>query len=213
MANPGTHGTDTIEVTGHGQAVGTPDLVVLDLRLQAEADTVAASLAAVAEATRSVLERTAEHRTNDVPGPRTRGLNLHTRTDREGRQVLGYTASQQLRLTVAGTDLAGEVVTAVSGAAGDALRIDGLSLTVADPADLQVRARDAAFDDARERAEQYAELAGRSLGAVRTVVDAPSGHVPMPKLARAAAFSDAAMPIEGGEHSVSASVTVTWDLA
>ncbi|NLG20723.1 MAG: SIMPL domain-containing protein [Actinomycetales bacterium] len=212
MTTPGTH-TDTIEVTGHGQAAGAPDLVVLDLRVQAEADSVTTALGAVAEGTRAVLERTAEHRTEGVPAPQTSGLNLHTRTDREGRAVVGFTASQQLRLTVAGTELAGQLVTDVSEAAGDALRIDGLSLRVADPAELQTRAREAAFDDARERAEQYAALAGRSLGAVRSVVAAPAGHSPMPKMARAMAFSDGgAMPIEGGEHSVSASVTVTWEL-
>lgn len=206
--------TDTLEVTGSGQATGSPDLVVLDLRLQAERGSVAEALAAVAEATRAVLDSTAQHRTDGVPGPRTQGLNLHTRHDREGHQVVGYTASQQLRLTLPGTDLAGEVVTAVSQAAGDALGIDGVSLTVADPAELQVRAREAAFEDARERAEQYAALAGRALGLVRGVRDVPGGGPsPMPRMARAAAFSaDAAMPIEGGEHSVSATVTVIWEL-
>lgn len=206
-------GTNTIEVTGHGQATGTPDRVVLDLRIQAEAETVAATLAAVSRGVRAVLDRTAEHRSAEVPPPQTRGLNLHTRTDREGREVVGYTASQQLRLTVAGTELAGELVTAVSEAAGDALRIDGLSLAVAEPTELHARAREAAFDDARERAEQYADLAGRGLGRVHAVVDTPVGHAPMPRLARAASFADAgAMPIEGGEQGVTASVTVVWEL-
>lgn len=213
MTNPASQLRDTVEVTGHGQAAGAPDLVVLNLRIQAEDDSVAAALATVGRATRAVLERTAGQRGADVPGPRTQGLNLHTRHDREGRSVAGYTASQQLQLTVRGTDLAGEVVTAVSEAAGDALRIEGLSLSVSDPADLQVRAREAAFEDARERAAQYAALAGRSLGAVRAVVDVPGGPAPMPRMARATTFAaDAPMPIEGGEHTVPASVTVTWEL-
>lgn len=203
-----------IEVTGHGRAAGTPDLVVLDLRIQAEADTVAAALATVAERTRAVLERTEGQWVDGASGARTSGLSLHTRTDREGREVVGYNASQQLRLAVAGTERAGEVLTAVSEAAGDALRIDGLSLSVADQADLMVRARDAAFADARDRAEQYAVLAGRGLGAVRAVLDLPEQHAPAPKLARAAVFDSAgSMPIEGGEHAVNASVTVRWDLA
>lgn len=213
MTDERPHLTDTVEVTGHGQAAGAPDLVVLELRIEAEDESVAAALARVAEATRAVLERTAPHRTEGVPGPQTHGLHLHPRHDREGRAVVGYTAEQQLRLSLRGTELAGQVVTDVSEAAGDALRIDGLSLSVSDPADLQVRARVAAFDDARERAEQFAELAGRRLGAVRAMVDAPTGRSPMPRMAKAASFdAGAAMPIEGGEHAVSASVTVTWDL-
>lgn len=205
--------TDTIEVTGTGQATGSPDLVVLDLRIQAERDTVAEALAAVAEAATAVLDGTARHRSGAVPPPRTQGLNLFTRHDREGRQVIGYTASQQLRLTLPGTDLAGEVVTALSEAAGDALGIDNLSLTVADSADLLVRAREAAFADALARAEQYAALAGRRLGVVRRVRDVPeAGGGPAPQLARMA-LDGAAMPIQGGEHTVTATVTVRWELA
>lgn len=205
--------TDMIEVTGSGQASGTPDLVVLDLRIQAERDTVADSLRAVSEGVRAVVERTDTYRSASVPPPRTQGLTLHTRHDREGRGVIGYTASQQLRLSLPGTDLAGEVVTVLSEAAGDTLGIDGLSLSVSDPAELQRAAREAAFADARERAEQFAALAGRELGTVREVRDVP-GHSggPMPKLARAAAFDATSMPIEAGEHSVTATVTVTWGL-
>ncbi|USQ78959.1 SIMPL domain-containing protein [Ornithinimicrobium faecis] len=205
--------TDTIEVTGSGQSSGVPDLVVLELRIQAERDTVADSLRAVSEGVRAVVERTATYRSSPVPPPRTQGLSLHTRHDREGRGVIGYTASQQLRLSLPGTDLAGEVVTALSEAAGDTLGIDGLSLSVSDPAELQRAAREAAFADARERAEQFAALAGRELGTVRGVRDQPGdGGGPSPKLARAAAFDSGSMPIEAGEHTVTATVHVIWEL-
>lgn len=206
--------TDTIEVTGHGQASGTPDLVVLDLRIQAEWETVAECLRQVAEGVQAVVERTAALRSTAVPPPRTQGLHLHPRHDREGRAVIGYTASQQLRLSLPGTDLAGEVVAALSDAAGDALGIDGLSLSLSDPSALQRSAREAAYADARERAEQFAALAGRELGVMRSLRDVPDqGGGPSPKLARAAAFDAASMPIEAGEQSVTATVTVTWDLA
>ncbi|TQL51690.1 hypothetical protein FB467_2844 [Ornithinicoccus hortensis] len=204
--------TDTIEVTGSGQATGSPDLVVLDLRIQAERETVAEALAAVAESTTAVLEATAGHRSGAVPPPRTQGLNLFTRHDRDGQQVIGYAAAQQLRLTLAGTDLAGEVLTAVSTAAGDALGIDNLALTVADSTELLVSAREAAFADARGRAEQYAALAGRELGRVSGVRDVPdTGSGPAPRLARMVA-DGASMPIQGGEHTVSVTVTVRWEL-
>lgn len=205
--------TDSIEVTGRGQAGAAPDLVVLDLRIQAEHDTVAACLRAVAEGVRAVVERTAALRSTDVPAPRTQGLQLHTRHDREGHRVLGYTASQQLRLTLSGTDLAGEVVTTLSEAAGDTLGVDGLSLSVSDPADLQRRARETAFANARDRAEQLATLAGRELGPVRHVRDLTDHTGPGPRLARAAAFDAGSMPIEAGEHTVRASVQVTWELS
>src|SRR5699024_4984879 len=114
--------------------------------------------------------------------------------------------------TLPGTDVAGDVVAVLSEAAGDALGIDGLSLSVSDPADLQRRAREAAFADACNRAEQYAALAERELGPVRHVRDLTDHAGPSPRQARAVTFEAGSMPIEAGEHTVQASVQVTWEL-
>lgn len=202
---------DTIEVTGTGQAHGTPDRVLLDLRIHAERPSVAEALAALQRAMSAVLAVAAETGRSSVP-PRTQGMSVHPQHDPQGQQVVGYTASQQLRLTFSGTEVAGESIAALSAAAGDALGIDSVSLAVSDPSTMLDRAREAAFNDAQHRAGQFARLAGRSLGTVRAVRDAPLPDLPEPRMFRMAADSGG-MPVAGGEHTVTASVTVRWDLA
>ncbi|HET8971336.1 MAG TPA: SIMPL domain-containing protein, partial [Candidatus Nanopelagicales bacterium] len=91
---------------------------------------------------------------------------------------------------------------------GPVARIDSLTFGISEPAQAQAQARAAAFADARRRAEQYADLAGRTLGAVVQVVEGGAEVIPVPR-ARVMAAS-ASMPVEGGEQSVSASVRVHW---
>jgi uncharacterized protein YggE len=71
-------------------------------------------------------------------------------------------------------------------------------------------AREAAYDDARERAVALATLAGHRLGEVRSVTEGGGGPTPAgaPRLALAA--RDAG--IAPGEATVATSVTVVWEL-
>ena len=65
----------------------------------------------------------------------------------------------------------GSLLVAAIDAGGDGARIDGISFSHRDAAALEREARDAAFADARAKAEQYAGLAGQALGEVRHVVE------------------------------------------
>lgn len=202
---------NTIEVTGTGQASGSPDRVVLDLSIRAEQPTVAAALGALTRAMSAVLAAAGES-DHSAGARRTQGMSVYPQHDSQGQQVIGFTASQQLRLTFAGADVAGESITALSAAAGDALGIDSVSLTVSDPGPLLDRAREGAFNDAQHRASQFAGLAGRSLGAVLAVRDRPVHAGPEPRMFATAAADSGGMPIAAGEHTVTASVTVRWAL-
>lgn len=203
--------TDTIEVTGTGQATGTPDRVVLDLRITTERPSVAQALSALQEALTAVLSAANELSTSAAP--RTQGMSVYPQHGGEGNTVVGYSASQQLRLTLSGADAAGEAITSLSAAAGDALGIDGVSQAVSDPSTLLDRAREAAFNDALHRANQFASLSSRSLGPVRAVRDSPQPAGHEQRMFAMAAADSGGMPIAPGEHSITASVTVRWDLA
>ena len=110
-------------------------------------------------------------------------------------------------------DRVGDLIKALAGAAGDAFGLDDVTLDVADPAPLLERARTAAFEDARAKAEQYAALAGRPLGPVLRVTEEPDRGMPVPRFAAKAAMDvGGAMPVEAGESAVSATVTVRFGL-
>ena len=73
-------------------------------------------------------------------------------------------------------------------------------------------ARTRAFDDAKDRAEQYAQLSGLTLGKVISISES-AGHdaaVPPPTPMPRAAME--AVPLEPGQQSVGFSVTVIWEL-
>jgi uncharacterized protein YggE len=140
-------------------------------------------------------------------------MGVNPRWDREGQRVVGYTAHHALRLVVRDRERVGDVIGAMAGAAGDAFGLDAVTLEVADPAPLLVRAREAAFEDARSRADQYASLAGRALGPVLRVTEGGGLEPPVPRFARAAMDVAGGLPVEAGESSVTATVTVRFGLA
>jgi uncharacterized protein YggE len=204
--------SDHVEVLGSGSASAVPDVVVLDARVQCEAPDVAAALGATTGRVATALQAVADH--GVAPADRrTTGIGVSTRWDREGHEVVGYTAFQTLRLLVRDRDRVGDLIRTLAGAAGDAFGLDGVTLEVADPAPLLERARTAAFQDARAKAEQYAGLAGRPLGPVLRVVEEPDRGMPVPRFAAKAAMDvGGGMPVEAGESSVSATVTVRFGL-
>jgi uncharacterized protein YggE len=201
---------DHVEVTGTGAASAVSDVVVLDARVQCEAADVAGALSAAGDRVVAALQAAADHGVAERDR-RTTGLGVSTRWDREGRTVVGYSAHQSLRLLVRDRDRVGDLIRALAGAAGDAFGLDGVTLEVADPGPLLVQARTAAFEDARARAGQLADLAGRPLGAVLRVTEGPGGGMPVPRFAAKAAVDvGGGMPVEAGESTVTATVTVRF---
>jgi uncharacterized protein len=92
---------------------------------------------------------------------------------------------------------------------GDATRIKSVSYSIADDSQLVKDARTRAFNDAKSRAEQYAQLSGLRLGTVLTISEATaptSGGAPAPRA------MPTAVPLEPGQQTVSFSVTAVWEL-
>jgi uncharacterized protein YggE len=120
--------------------------------------------------------------------------------------IAGYTAANQLAVRV--RDLA-SLGTTLDAAIGDgANTLNNVQFGITTPAPLLDQARQAAVIDARHRAEIFATAAGVTLGPVLTISES-SGYSPQPQFARAAMSSP---PVEAGELSLSASVTITWQL-
>src|SRR6478735_2086485 len=190
--------SDHVEVIGSGTASAVPDVVVLDARVQCEANDVAGALGAATGRVTTALQAVADHGVA-APDRRTTGMGVSTRWDRDGHGVVGYTAFQSLRLLVRDRDRVGELIKALARAAGDAFGLDGVTLEVADPAPLLERARTAAFD-------------GRPLGPVLRVTEEPDRGMPVPRFAAKAVDVAGGMPVEAGESTVSATVTVRFGL-
>ena len=72
-------------------------------------------------------------------------------------------------------------------------------------------ARARAFEDARDRAQQYAELSGLSLGDVVSISEA-SGSTPPPPMPMPRGAMAESVPLSPGEQTVGFTVTAVWEL-
>jgi uncharacterized protein YggE len=88
----------------------------------------------------------------------------------------------------------------------------GLMLVVGDQAGVLTAAREAAWRDARGRAEQYAALAGVALGGVLRIEEVAGARHAQPLTMGFAAAAAAGPAVEVGEAELRARVAVTWAL-
>jgi uncharacterized protein YggE len=203
-------GKRTVTVIGSGRAAVSPDVVRLDLRVGHDAGDVAAALSGASEGITKVGAVVRDHDVADAD-IRTLDAGVNQRWDNTGTPI-GFTAQQRLAVTVRRLESVGEILEAAASAVGNALLVDQVRLDVSDRSEGLRRARDAAFADARDKAEQYAALSRSQLGAVLGVAEA--GAVAPVAYKAMAASRDLAggMPVEGGDLDLGASVTVTWEL-
>lgn len=209
---------------GRGVVRAVPDLIRLTLSVESRADTVAAAYGRAGDRVSAVVAalRTAGVSDADMA---TSGLSVRTETvytDNGRNEISGYLASTGLSVSLredTGTGPA-ETVAAAVKAGGDDVRLGGLTRGIADPAPLLEQARDAAFDDAKAKAEQYATRAGVTLGAVLQITEdtAPPSiraydiSAEMDSSPMLMARASSPVPVVPGETEVGASVRVTWAL-
>ncbi len=120
-----------------------------------------------------------------------------------------YTATNSVEVTIRNLDAAGTVVSAATSAGANQLY--GIRFEIEDLAPLLADARKKAVDDARQRAERLAQLAGVKLGPAVSITELDGGGggpVPMYAMAK----MESAAPVERGELTVSTSVQIVYAL-
>jgi uncharacterized protein YggE len=196
-----------ITVTGTGSVTATPDTAEWSFGVQTSADTAEVALGANSEAMEQVVAALEDA---GVAGDdlQTQQVSVWPRTSDDGLSIVGYDASNTVRATIHDLQRAGAIVDAAVAAGAN--QVYGPSLTVSDAEASYREAVDAAFDDARARAEAIAEKAGVTLGAPVAIVESGGGGS-MPYYGRAMAEDAAAdVAIEPGTQDVGASLTVTF---
>lgn len=207
-----------VVVSGTGSAVGIPDQLRFIVTVHHNAADVTAAMNATSADVRSVVHAltSAGVAKTDIG---TANVSVQPTYRYSGGQELisGYAASERVSVKVRDIKVAGKVISAAANAAGNAARIGGMSMSVADPSQLQEQARQSAIADARTKAEQFAKAVGRKLGGV--VVVEESTDAPQPDelqhgaLDYLAADKAAAVPISPGTQTTKVSVSVRWSFA
>jgi uncharacterized protein YggE len=156
-----------IWVSGEGEVTVTPDIATLWLGIEAKADTVAEAQSQAAEAMDAVMAALADNGVdeNDI---QTQYFSIYqdTRWDsvKDEEVEVGYEVTNMVTAKIREIDEIGPIIDAVAAAGRDYTRISNISFSVDDPTPYYDEARQEAMADARDRAEQLAELAGVILG-------------------------------------------------
>ncbi|MFW6055841.1 MAG: SIMPL domain-containing protein, partial [Chloroflexota bacterium] len=212
---PGTQQTG-IWVTGRGEAKATPDVAVINLGVQAQAQSVEEAQDMASAAMQDVM---AALEANGIADEdiKTTGYNIWQQTrwnrDNEEEEVTGYEVSNDLEVRVRNIENAGEVVDAVTRAGGDLIRAHDIQLEVDDPSEYLAAAREDAVKEAKEKAEQMAELAGVNLGTPTFISEGSQTPVVYPERAameEAEADDAGPPPISPGETTITATVQIVY---
>ena len=200
----------SITVSGQGRARSAYDEATLQLAASARAtspsDATARATYAMSAMREAVLSGGVE-----ASSLSTTNVSLNPVHD-PWPTVVAYEASLGLAVRLTDLSRVGSLLVAAIDAGGDGARVDGIAFSHRDAAALARAARDAAFLDARTKAEQYAGLAGQALGEVRHVVEGDAVDGAHRHAVRLAAHTGGAVPVDAGEGTVVATVSVTWAL-
>jgi hypothetical protein len=223
----GLQATNTINVSGYGEAFGAPDIATFTFTVSAEKTTVAAAQADVTAKINTITDYIKQSgiAEKDI---KTTDYSVYPQYDYtrqvctngycpEGKQTLrGYQVRQTTTVKVRDTAKAGELLTGV-GSKG-ATEVSSLNFTFDDPNKLQNEAREEAIADAKSKAELLAKQLGVKL--VRVVSYSDSGNYPQPYYAKDVAYGmggaestpTVAPQISIGENKVTSNVSVTYEI-
>ena len=151
----------------------TPDTALLNIGVEAQASTGAAAMSLLDERSTALTDAltAAGIAADDL---QTTGLNLYSTYSDDGTTVTGYVASLQVNATIHDIDTVGSVIDAAQTAVGEGLTLGGVSFSFADPESVLGQARADAVSNAGVKAQQLADAAGVSLGAVVSIVEGSS---------------------------------------
>jgi uncharacterized protein len=199
-----------VTVVGSGQVQGVPDTLTADVGIQFIAPDVTAAMNQTNDRQQAVINALTGAGV-DRKDISTTDVSLQPQYDSSSGAITGYRAGNSIRVKIHPTDSASHVLAVIVGTGGDATRINSVSYSIADDSQLVKDARARAFQDAKDRAQQYAQLAGLKLGKVISISEASGGALPAPPPLRGGAMPSN-IPLEPGQQTVSFSVTAVWQL-
>ena len=199
-----------IWVTGKGSISLEPDLVLLNVGVEAMAKTVGKARAQAASSMDKIVQ-TAKSQGLEDRDIQTLSFNIWPRYDytevnvggtRTRKQVLvGYTVNNTARIKIRDIDGVGNIIDALVDAGGDSTRINGVDFTIEDPSRFTNQLREDAVKDAISKAEHFASLTGVSVGPLVFITEGGSGTPSVRD------FGDQGLRMRAAAESVSTSIS------
>ena len=209
-----------ISVTGTGEVSAAPDTAYINSGVTTQGATAREALDANTKAMNDLLA-TLKEAGIEARDVQTSGFSVspnYVYTDARDAngytlppKINGYQVYNTVNVRIRQLDTLGAVLD--KQVTVGANTINGITFSVADPSKLYDEARKAAFADAKEKADLYAEAAGEALGLLKSVSETQGYDQPQPYMMKAdLAAASAPVPVATGELSFSINVQVTWSV-
>lgn len=216
--------TRSVSVAGNGQVNAQPDVAVIVVGVQTEAAEASAALSQNSEQLQAVIDAVAASGvlTDDIqtqvvqlqpslPVPSPDPNQPAPVAGQTAVTPTGYIATNLVEIRVRDITSLGTLLDTAIAAGGN--RIESIRFEVSDVNTALEQAREAAWNDARAKAEQLAQLAGATLGEVLLINDYSATPFPSAQAGAVALDSRAAVPIAPGNQLIAVSLQITWRLS
>lgn len=197
-----------VTVVGSGNVQGVPDTLTADVAIEVIAPDVTAAMNQANDRQQSVINALTAGGI-DAKDISTTQVSLQPQYG-DNSVIAGYRASNSIQVKIRKLESASRALATIVTAGGDATRINSVSYSIEDDSQLVRDARARAFDDAKSRAQQYAQLSGLELGKVISISEV-SGGTPPPEPGQRGPMA-ANVPLQPGQQTVGFSVTAVWEL-
>ena len=204
--------TRSISVSGTGLIKAKPDQAQIQIGVTSEAETAARAMKDNNKSMMAVFEAMASmgivneniQTSNFMVGPQYAPYNS---SSKEPAKIIGYRVSNTVSIITNDLDGLGKVLDRLVTVGAN--QVNGISFGFSDSSALENLARNTAVQDARAKAELYAEASGVELGEVLMIQEGAIS-VPMPMARMSMAACDESVPISVGQESVSAQINITY---
>lgn len=217
MAQDGKFEKNTMTITGQAKTSASPDKASIIIAVETTSKTAEAAVKENAEKTNKVIE-VIKDSMGEGDKVSTAGYNLgpvyEYNNETKKSELKGYMASNQIIVETQNLDGLGKLIDGVSKAGSN--KIDSLTFDTTNREEYKKKALELAVQDARSTAETVAKAAGVKI--VKILSIRPGTQIPMPSYDDYAVRGKMAMaeaaptPIEPGELTVNATVTIVFEI-
>ena len=202
-------------VNGEGKVTAAPDIAMLTLGVEVQKKTLTEAQQQAATSMNAVM---AVLKSNNVADAdiQTQGYSItpvwqYNSTD--GSQTLiGYKVDNNVVAKIRNLNNTGKIIDAAAAAAGNDIRVNGISFSIDNPAPLSKQARDLALKDAMAKAQQIAATTGVKLGNVIYITEtSPVEPIITPSLT-VRELAPVTTPISSGTLEITIDVQMVFNI-
>lgn len=205
-----------ITVCGHGKADAVPDQAQINAGVNATAQRAEDARANAASAMANVLKALKSNGVADQD-IQTTYFSLSPQYSYEGgtQTQTGYSASNNVLVTIRAVGNTGKIVDAVTAAGGNNIVVNGITFSKGDPSQALAQAQQSALDDAQHQAQAVASHAGVGLGSPVSIEVGQCGDTTRPVNSYGQDLSTAGTaitPIQPGQQEYTVEVQVVYSI-